>query len=1357
MTFRRALRITAVVVPAIAVLSLLAVVLVLRSDWFHERVRARIVETVETATGGRVELGGFQFDWRRMRVEVQAFTVHGTEPAGRPPLLHADTIAVGLKVVSVLKRDVDIQYLDIGAPHVYLILYPDGRTNVPEPKIKGNHANAADTILNLAIGRFSLEHGVFEVESRGATPFDARGRDLAARFGYDPAVPRYRGTISVHPLDLQIEDSDTIPVSIDLALALERNRLTVSSAKLASGGLSLDLAGVLDDFSAPRATFQYDAHAAVPDAARILHVPELRGGAVQVGGSGSWSGSAGLAATGNLRATGVEFKDSSILLRNGRLDGALTANDHGLDVTGARIAATYFSSRGNAPAEGRIAEISVRDRRLELRGVALAAVGGEFHGQGLLRDWRYYTVTGDIDGFDIRRIDALYSPVPLPWDGLAAGPIRLEGNFRRKVELRASGNFAISPAPGSAPVHGQVSAAYDASSETIDFGRSTLTLPSSRADFSGVYGRELRAHLESADLNDLLPLLGENANDLPVKLQHGSAVFDGTVTGTLDAPQFAGRLSAKSFTIDGRPIDSVEGDVTASPENAHLANAVATRGALRARFDAQIALDDWKSTDAGKVFGNIRLDNASIPDILAAVDEKNIDATGTVSGAAQLTGTVGAPILKGDLSLVKGSFDGEPFDRLTGGFAYANDELDVTGAQAVAGAKQAQLTATYRHAPGKLDAGRLRFQVTTNAMPLAEIATVQENRPGAKGTVQVTANGDLDVGAQVRISSLHADVAGHGLQLAGQSLGDAHIIANTEGQNLRTQLEATFANSNIRGDGSWRLEGDYPGSATVTFSRLDFAQLRAWMSPSDTAAPERFTGFAEGEMRIQGPALKPDQLKAELRLPKVELGPTRAAGVPANLTLRNEGPIVADIANSVLTIRNARLTGHATDVTVSGRVLLRDARSPLDVRVNGRIDVAVVQDFNPDFVGSGELNVDAGIRGVPEAPQITGRMNVKNAALNVVDFPNGISNANGSVLFTGDRATIEKLTGETGGGTVDLNGFVAFPTDDLVFQLQAIAKQVRVRYPEGVSTVANADLRLAGTSQRSTLGGTITILRTGFNPQSDFSSIVSRSAEPVRTPPVRTGILGGMHFDVQIESAPDIQFQSSLTQDLQVDANLRLKGTASNPAVVGRINITQGQVVFYGTRYAINQGSISFYNTLKIDPIFDIDLETKVRGIDVTLTVSGPLNKLNLTPRSDPPLQFNEIVALLATGRTPTSDPTLLAQQATAPQNWQQAGASALLGQAIANPVAGRLQRFFGVSNLRIDPTLPGIESNPQARLTVEQQVTPDVTVTYVTNVTNSNPQVVRVEWAVSKQWSIVVLREENGVASLDFFYKKRF
>jgi translocation and assembly module TamB len=85
------------------------------------------------------------------------------------------------------------------------------------------------------------------------------------------------------------------------------------------------------------------------------------------------------------------------------------------------------------------------------------------------------------------------------------------------------------------------------------------------------------------------------------------------------------------------------------------------------------------------------------------------------------------------------------------------------------------------------------------------------------------------------------------------------------------------------------------------------------------------------------------------------------------------------------------------------------------------------------------------------------------------------------------------------------------------------------------------------------------------------------------------------------------------------------------------------------------------------------------------------------------------------------------------------------------------LQRFFGVSNLRIDPTIPGVDANPWARLTMEQQVTPNVTFTYITNVTTSNPQIVQVEWALSKKWSVVALREENGMTGMDFFFKKRF
>ena len=186
----------------VALLALLALVAVLtvQSPWFYNKVRERIVRTVETATGGRAEIGAFRFDWKHLRAEISDFTLHGTEPAGKPPLLHAAKVAVVLKIVSLWERDVDVQSLDVASPTVYLIVAPDGSTNLPKPKTASS-GNTMQTLLKLAIGRFALSNGVFEVESHGQTPFEARGQNLNAKLDYDASTPRYHGLISVDPLE----------------------------------------------------------------------------------------------------------------------------------------------------------------------------------------------------------------------------------------------------------------------------------------------------------------------------------------------------------------------------------------------------------------------------------------------------------------------------------------------------------------------------------------------------------------------------------------------------------------------------------------------------------------------------------------------------------------------------------------------------------------------------------------------------------------------------------------------------------------------------------------------------------------------------------------------------------------------------------------------------------------------------------------------------------------------------------------------------------------------------------------------------------------------------------------------------
>src|SRR5260370_18325609 len=150
---RLALIISGVVLGLICILAITAVV-VLRSAWFREQVRERIVADAEKATGGRVEIESFDFDWGTMTARVNGFVIHGTEPAGSPPLLRVRSITVALKIVSMLKLSVDVQSIAVDQPLAHVIVSPDGTTNVPEPKApQAPTETPSDTILELAVRR----------------------------------------------------------------------------------------------------------------------------------------------------------------------------------------------------------------------------------------------------------------------------------------------------------------------------------------------------------------------------------------------------------------------------------------------------------------------------------------------------------------------------------------------------------------------------------------------------------------------------------------------------------------------------------------------------------------------------------------------------------------------------------------------------------------------------------------------------------------------------------------------------------------------------------------------------------------------------------------------------------------------------------------------------------------------------------------------------------------------------------------------------------------------------------------------------------------------------------------------------
>jgi translocation and assembly module TamB len=282
----------------------------------------------------------------------------------------------------------------------------------------------------------------------------------------------------------------------------------------------------------------------------------------------------------------------------------------------------------------------------------------------------------------------------------------------------------------------------------------------------------------------------------------------------------------------------------------------------------------------------------------------------------------------------------------------------------------------------------------------------------------------------------------------------------------------------------------------------------------------------------------------------------------------------------------------------------------------------------------------------------------------------------------------------------------------------------------------------------------VNIQRLAYSSSTDIGSILSGASSPPSTPSSPSPFLDGMRLDIRVSTASDVRVLTEYVEKIQLTSSLTVRGTATQPGVLGRVNITDGQLVFFGNTYTVNHASINFYDSSSIRPELNLSLETVAQGVDVILGVTGPMSNMKLSYRSDPPLTFEQIVQLLATNTTPF-DATIAAHQPTPPQqSLSQMGESQVLDQAVADPLASRLQRVFGLTQFRIDPSIAGNNGQPTAKITLRQKITNNLTFTYITDVTQTDSEIVRVEWDLNSRASAVALRDYNGNVSVQLFYK---
>jgi translocation and assembly module TamB len=1366
---------------------------------FENTVRQRVIAEIEDATGGRVEIAGFHWELLHLRVEATGITIHGLEGANEAPYAHIDRLkaeagVLGLFTMGVSPRVV-LHSVEVDGPEYHLIVYSDGTTNQPHPRHPPKPGKPAmDTLFDLRVGLLTVRRGEIQIANR-KLPLDFVARDASAELawlttmGGKPEGPGaengvYRISFGLSDLNFAqgifASKVKAMQGRLDASALLGRNEIELEQLRLVSMDQTLALKGNLKDFAHPVWQGAVDGRVDLRVLAPSAGFDLIRSGVVTVHGTVAGRGgefqSQGNVATGevhyqdpvadvhvrsltaNFKATGDQLLVSDVrapLAQGGEVDGEFFFDQWLVDTPGGTDKAKLEyqrSHKGPMPAKARV--------RATLKSVTLD------------------TVLDMLAGRQYRRLgmDAVISgPATADWSGMA-------------TDLAIGGQLALTPSAkpvaGEAPVTGFVDGVYHGELGTVDVHKLDVRLPNSSVEGSGSLGvfpidraSAISLDVQSSDLSEFDAVLRSlelkngsriGTAALPARLGgagkgaagpaasgqvaaglSGQMQFHGQLSNGWLTPRVEGHLSATNVGIeipagdsDAEPRfvswDSLDVDGVYTPASIAIRHGVLRRGQASMTVDGRIdsSNPNFSLADRGAEFDEhstvlVHAEAQQFPvEELLPLAGVTAPVTGKLNAKVNFQGPIDGISGSGTVDLAKATMYGEAVDRVHATGSMAGQQLKIASLTAERGAGRVSATGNY-------DFSKKVFQVDARgtAIEVGDFAATRQSGIAIAGKLGFTmiGSGTLD---DPRLTT-HATMSG--MTIAGDAVADLLLTATTEKRVVRYDLSSHQTAGDFSAHGETALTGDYPTQAKLQFGKFDIGAMLKLLHVTGISGKSDLEGTAQ----IAGPLAHPEKMSGEASLGEVAL---EVEGVH----LKSHGPVHAALAGGLARLDPVEITGEDTDLKLGGTLNL-NGKQQLDLKASGSVNLRLAESLDPDLISSGVTSFEMEAHGPLLDPILQGKVEFKNVALALQDFPNGLSQIQGTLEFIQNRLEVRKLTAMSGGGQLSVGGYIGFQRG-LYADLTATGKGIRLRYPQGISSLADASLHLQGPQNNLLLSGNVVVTRFAINSELDVAGLASQATgvQPVISPDAPSNHI---RLDVWLTSAPQLNFQNAYAK-LAGDVDLHLRGTIASPSLLGRISLTEGSASIGGTRYELQRGDITFSNPVRIQPNIDLDATARVEDYDITLGLHGTTDKLNVTYRSEPPLPEADVIALLAQGRTQDE------QQATTQQQ-QQAGdnptTELLLGGALNATVSNRVQRLFGSGAVKVDPNFIGTIGNSSARVTVVEQIGNNVTFTFASNVNTTAQQLIQAEIAVNRHVSLLLTQDESGIFSMVFKIRRRF
>ncbi|HVM92908.1 MAG TPA: translocation/assembly module TamB domain-containing protein [Terriglobales bacterium] len=1320
------------------------------TDSFQQRVRRRVVAALEEATGGRVELGELHTIPFRLRVDARNLTIHGREGAGEVPFVQVERVQAELKIISLFEKSIGLHSLQLERPVVHIIAYPDGTTNMPAPAIKlSSDRTAIERLVSMSVAHIEAHEGRFLWQDQNV-PFDFAARDVALHLDFSLLRQHYETRVTIGGAETRWAKYAEFSWSADAAFVLARHHVDIRDVTLKSGQSDVKFTGRLENYRDPQITGEYHGTLALGELAAIVHEPRLRQGTTKFAGKGSWSLRT-FSFEGTLDSKELEWLDGKkVSFRNGRLQAAFA-----VDPARVRIPTVKATLLGGSVT----GEIDITNWQSSTESPTGATAYRRANARVAGANPQRGTVRLQLSGFPIGPALVYLSGPKLPLDRVG-----LAGNSSGSVELAWVGSIRdadtkakleiASPAhPGAneIAVNGKVDGIYHAAHDEVELSALHLNTNASEIQASGSLSSNSSLHfsITSHGVREWYPLLEAvyGSPQLPFAV-HGFATLTGNVSGHVSSPSLNGNLEVYDFetlipATRRTPSQTVHWDALAtalqySDNGLAARNGSVIHGRTLAHFDASAALAGGEFGENSPFTLHVDLLNGDLAE-LAKMADFDRPVAGSLGLTVNLSGTRTNPHGDGHFEVHEGMAYGVVIPTARGDLRLSHDELQFNNVEARA--YDASLTG---NGGISISGDQFHLSFAGRNINLNHFPRLQSTRFTMDGVADFSAR----VSGTPELPVIDAHVRLKDLALDKQRAGDFYVDATTTGRLLDIKAHSDFEKSDLKVAGTVGLEENFPADLKLEFRDLDVVSLLSIYLPG------KITGRSpiNGNMQLRGPLRIPQQLKASAEVSSFGMEVEKVA-------VESVGPVRFEVVDQTLIIENFHLNGSGTDFTAHGRAHLAGGQE-MDVGLDGTINMALFQSLNPKILARGTLGVSLSATGSLQDPILQGRLDVKNTFISHNDFPSGLSDLNGVLAFDRNRVQIQNLSGTTGGGTIALTGSATYERGVAQLDVGATAQGVRLRYPPGVSSTANANLRLTGTSNAAVLSGDVVVTKLAITPGFDFGAYFANSRQTI-TFTQADSLTARLRLDVHVTTTPELQMQTAIAR-LSGNADLRLRGTADRPVVVGRAEVLEGEISFNGNKYQLERGDVTFANPAKTQPVIDLQASTRVRDYDITVRFRGDASSpsgLKITWQSEPQLPEADVIALLALGRT--QEEAAYAQQTGGSLGFGGDATNLLLNEALNTSVSSRIQKLFGVSRIKIDPQ--GLNSETSVyrgvqgpQLTVEQQVVSNLTVTYSTNVSVSNQQIIQGEYNITRNISIIALRDQNGVVSFDLKIRRR-